>query len=116
MNEMKKVILNIAMLAAMGIACSGCIDESFPNDDYVTEDQVDQMASGMDGLVNAIAGHLGMSETYGSYEFDLGYAGLGMIRDVLVTDVTIYSPGYDYFYYWASDTYLGGNYSTAYFP
>lgn len=116
MNEMKKVILNIAMLATMGIACSGCIDESFPNDDYVTEDQVDQMASGMDGLVNAIAGHLGMSETYGSYEFDLGYAGLGMIRDVLVTDVTIYSPGYDYFYYWASDTYLGGNYSTAYFP
>ena len=101
---MKKTILNIALLSALSAGFSGCIDESFPADDYVTEDQVDQMASGMDGLVNAIAGHLGMSETYGEYEFDLGYAGLGMIRDVLVTDHTIYSPGYDYFYYWASCT------------
>lgn len=115
---MKTITAKSAILAAMmALPLTGCVDEVFHNDDTVTEDQLDDLSAGLDGLVNAVAGYIGMSETYGSsIEFDLGYPALSMIRDIYCSDFTIHSTGYDYFYYWAANSYLGGNYSTAAYP
>ncbi|MGN0068043.1 MAG: RagB/SusD family nutrient uptake outer membrane protein [Bacteroides sp.] len=110
---MKKHIIKSALIACMGFAVSGCMDDTYPSWGIVTEDQLDEMSQGYTGLVNAIAGHLGETTVYTDAEYDFGYPCYSMIRDLLCSDMTVYSSGYDYFYYWTENTYLGGNYTTA---
>jgi hypothetical protein len=116
MKDMKKNIIRATMVALLAGGLTGCIDETMPADGTVISNQTDKMASASAGYANAIAGYMGMSETIYAQDFDLGYPGLGMIRDVYCEDMSINSVGYEYFYYWATVTYLGGNYSTAILP
>ncbi|MGN0309883.1 MAG: RagB/SusD family nutrient uptake outer membrane protein [Bacteroides sp.] len=110
---MKKHIIKSALIALMGFSVSSCMDETLPTNGQVTENQLDEMAKGYTGLVNAIAGHLGVTEIYVDAEYDFGYPCYSLIRELLCSDMTVYSSGYDYFYYWTECSYLGGNYTTA---
>jgi hypothetical protein len=116
MKDMKKNIIKATMVALLAGGLTGCIDETVPADGTIIDSQASGMSSAAAGYVNSVAGYLGMSETVYSQDFDLGYPGLGIIRDMYCEDMSINSVGYEYFYYWATVTYLGGNYSTALLP
>lgn len=113
---MKRKSIKIAILALLASCMSGCIEEYFPEGSTVTADQVSTMSSGATGLVNAIAGKFGQIQGVYSEEYDLGYPGLGMIRDLYCEDFSIYSADYEYFWYYATNTFLGRSYVTCYFP
>lgn len=114
---MKKYIIKAAFTAVVAGTVTGCIEEYDSESSIVTADQLTNMSSGTTGLVNAIVGAFGKPNSIcGSEDFDLGYPGLGMIRDIHCGDFTIYKSNYEYFWYYATNTYLGNNYNTAYFP
>lgn len=115
------MIKTAAMLLLLAGGMSSCIEETFPESSTLTKDQLDNMETAPKGLVNAIVGHLGESNTVysssSSYFYnDLGYPGLGMIRDIYCSDFSIYDSSYEYFWYWATNTYLGVNYVPCYLP
>lgn len=96
---------------------TGCIDETTPADNTVTVDKSASMANAASAYANSIAGYFAKPNTiYTDEEFEMGYAGLGMIRDIYCEDFPIYSSKYDYFYYWEANKYLGSDYSTTVFP
>lgn len=113
---MKRKSIKIAVLALLAGCMSSCIKEYFPEGSTVTADQVATMSSGATGLVNAMAGKYGQIQGIYSEEYDLGYPGLGMIRDIYCEDLSIYSADYEYFWYYSTNTFLGRNYVTCYFP
>lgn len=113
---MKRNILKIAILGLLAGSASSCIEEYFPESSIVTADQVNNMSSGTSGLVNAMAGRFGKIGSISSEEFDLGYPGLGMIRDIHCEDFSIHAADYEYFWYYATNTFLNNNYVTIYFP
>lgn len=113
---MKKYILKTILLAFLAGNVSSCIEEYLPSNGTVTADQVSNMSSGTSGLVTGILDKFGTGESVQSQEWDLGYPGLGMIRDIHCSDLPIYKDLYDYFYYFSSNTYLGGDWAMAYFP
>lgn len=110
---MKKNIIKSALIAFLGFTVSGCMEDTYPAWGVVTEEQLDKMDKGYSGLVNAIAGHLGETTVYTNAEYDFGYPCYSLIRDLLCSDMTVYKSGYDYFYYWTTNSYLGGNYTSA---
>lgn len=113
---MKRYIVKAALAVVLTGGVSSCIDEFQPESSTVTSEQLTKMSSGTTGLVNAISGIFGEPNTITSEEYDLGYMGLGMIRDIHCSDFPIYTSSYDYFWYYTTNTYLGNNYVTAYYP
>lgn len=113
---MKTYIIEAVVLFFLAVAAAGCIEETFPSSSTVTADQLKNMPSGVDGLVNAIVGKFAQSGSIASEEYDMGYPGLSMIRDIHCSDFSIYKSNYEYFWYYAANTYLGNNYVTCYFP
>lgn len=117
MKNMKRYILKTALLVFLAGTAGSCIEETFPESSTVTADQLTGMSSGTTGLVNAIAGRFGeVGAISSSEEFDLGYPGLGIIRDLHCSDISIYDTGYEYFWYFATNTFLSNNYVTVYVP
>ena len=90
---MKKNIIKSALIAFMGFTMSGCMEDTYPAWGVVTEEQLDEMAQGYSGLVNAIAGHLGETTVYTDAEYDFGYTCYSLIRDLLCSDMTVYKSG-----------------------
>ncbi len=108
-----KYILGASL--ALGL-CTSCIDETTPKDNTMIDRQVQGNASAMSALTTGIVEHLVQVNTVygGSDEYDLGYPGLGMTRDMYTGDFPIYNTTYDYFTYWEEAKYLGGDYAPAY--
>jgi hypothetical protein len=108
-----KYILGASL--ALGL-CTSCIDETTPKDDSMIDRQVQGNASAMSALTTGIVEHLIKVNTVygGSDEYDMGYPGLGMTRDMYTSDFPIYNTTYDYFTYWEEAKYLGGDYAPAY--
>jgi hypothetical protein len=114
---MKKYIYHTMLSALLATGLTGCIDETVPADDTITADQAGDMTTAAAGFTNSIVGFFAKPNTvYSDEEFEMGYAGLGMIRDIYCEDFPIYSAKYDYFYYWEANRYLGSDYSTCVFP
>lgn len=112
----KYIVLQTALAAVLAGSVSGCIDEYDPEGSTVTADQLTNMSSGTTGLVNSIEGIFGEPNNFSSEEYDLGYLGLGMIRDIHCSDFTVYKGDYDYFWYYTTNTFLSNNYVTVYYP
>jgi hypothetical protein len=114
---MKKNIIKATLVALLAGGLTGCIDETLPADGQLTAGQASNLSTAAAGYANAVAGFMGMSgQVYSSQDFDLGYPGLGMIRDIYCEDFSINSVNYEYFYYWATVTYLNDNWSTSFLP
>lgn len=113
---MKRYMIKASIAVILTSCVSGCIDEYDPESSTVTAEQLTTLSSENTGLVNAISGFFGKPNSITSEEYDLGYIGLGMIRDIHCSDFSINSSSYEYFWYYATNTYLGNNYVTAYFP
>lgn len=117
---MKRKFIKAILLLLVAGGTSSCIEETFPESSTVTADQVAEMSSGTSGLVNAITGHVSelnasISTSSSLYMVDLGYLGLGIIRDKLCSDLSVYDSSYEYYWYWATNTYLGPSYATSYY-
>lgn len=112
----KYIVLQTALAAFLAGSVSGCIDEFEPESSTVTAEQLTNMSSGTTGLVNAIAGIFGEPNNFSSEEYDMGYLGLGMIRDIHCSDFAVYQGDYDYFWFYTTNTFLGNNYVTVYYP
>jgi hypothetical protein len=108
-----KYILGASL--ALGLFTS-CIDETTPKDNTMIDRQVEGNASAMSALTTGIVEHLVQVNTVygGSDEYDLGYPGQGLIRDMYTSDFAVYNTPYDYFTYWEEAKYLGGDYAPAY--
>lgn len=114
---MKRYIIQAAFATVIASTVSSCIKEYDSESTVVTADQLTNMSSGTTGLVNAISEAFGKPNSIcSSEEYDMGYLGLGMIRDIHCNDFTIYRADYEYFWYYTTNTYLGNNYNPAYFP
>jgi hypothetical protein len=95
---------------------TACIDETLPESGYLAYEQIEGLTSTQAGYARAIAGYLGQPESCYDTEYDIGYPGLGLIRDLYCEDLSTNSLGYEYFYYWAANSYLGSDYPTAFLP
>jgi hypothetical protein len=98
----------------MAGSLTACIDETLPEAGQLAYEQIEGLTAAQAAYARAIAGFLGQPETCYDSEFDIGYPGLGLIRDLYCEDLSTNSVGYEYFYYWAANSYLGGDYSPAY--
>ncbi len=112
---MKTTLYKSFAFVLMAGSLTACIDETLPEAGQLSSNQIETNSSAQAGYARAIAGYLGRSESCYDTEFDVGYPALGLIRDLYCEDFSTYSVGYEYFYYWAANSYLGGDYSPAYF-
>lgn len=100
-----KIILAVC-LSGMGIGMTGCLEESFPENSEQTADQIKD--ADKSSIASAIPAYF---TTFSSdYDWDVGFAGFGHWRDAMSADLPIYDTGYDFFYYYNVQQYLG-NYS-----
>lgn len=91
-------------VAAVGM--TGCLQETFPESSEMTADQIKNADKA--ALASAIPAYF---TTYSSdYDWDTGFSGFGLWRDAMTADLPVYDTGYDYFYYYNMQAYLG-NYS-----
>lgn len=106
-NHIVKKSIIVGMLA-LGLSLNGCIEQTFPESGTATADQVVQSPAAMQAMLNAIAGYINMYNSYGGgYEFDFGYSGFGLFRDVMCEDFYACKANYDYFNAFAKCQYLG---------
>ena len=100
-----KSILAFALLL-LAVGTTGCLEESFPESAEQTADQIKN--ADKSAIASAIPAYF---TTYNSdYDWDVGFAGFGLWRDVMSADLPVYDTGYDYFYYYNVQQYIG-NYS-----
>jgi hypothetical protein len=88
----------------MAMSTVSCLDESFPTSSAVE----DQVASDLGGLANGMPAYFNSYSTSSSYDNgDCGWPCLMMNRDAMLADMPVYKIGYDYFMYFAEQSYLG---------
>lgn len=97
-----KIKTLIAACAAMPLLGS-CLEETFPSSS-MTQEQVEQSASSLEALNNAMARQL---MTHGQDNSSIGYPGIMLSLDVASGNLPVVSTGYDYFPWYGLDTYLG---------
>lgn len=104
---MKRNLRYILPAGLLAIVMTGCLDESFP-ENYSTSGQIAN--ADKSGLSNAISSYMidipSTASTYGNYS-NIGYPGLMIWRDVMCNDLPIVSTGFEYFTWYADNTYLG---------
>lgn len=94
------------VLPLLAVATTGCLEEAFPESAEQTADQIKN--ADKSAIASAIPAYF---TTYSSdYDWDVGFAGFGLWRDAMSADLPVYDTGYDYFYYYNVQQYLG-NYS-----
>lgn len=109
---MKKITkLFAGFCLASSLVLTGCIDETFPTN-AATEDQVtssDQSATAMLWAMHAMLNTT--VTTVGSYHYDWGYGSAMHVRDVLTNDMPINYSGYDHYWQWEENIYVGEDYA-----
>lgn len=106
---MKRYINNYilaATLSLMAICMTGCLKEAFPESSEQTAEQIKNADKA--AIASAIPAY--MTTNTSDYNWDVGFAGFGHWRDAMSADLPIYDTGYDYFYYYNVQQYIG-NYS-----
>ena len=103
MKKSYKHIIRASLLTAFAAGMTGCLEETFPGSATITADQIANADKTY--LANAIPAYF---TTYSSsYNWDTGFTSFGHWRDVMTADMPIYDSGYDYFYYFNTQNYLG---------
>lgn len=103
MKKYFKHILLSTAATALAIGSTGCLEESFPENDYLTADQIANADS--KALLGAIPAYL----TYFTDDdyYDIGFAGFLVWRDTQTADFPMYSTTFDYFSSFACQLGLG---------
>lgn len=103
-----KTTVKALLLATVIAAATGCIKEVFPEDYYMTADQVQKQEKAIEGYINSLNARMVASYGYSSScSWDFGYPSFGMTNDLFCEDMVTYSPSYDYHYWYCTATYLG---------
>ncbi len=99
-----KTLLIGASCLGMSMSMVSCLEESFPTDSAIEE----QVSSDLAGLANGMSAYFNVYSTSSSYDYgDAGWPCLMMNRDAMLADMPVYKTGYDYFSYFAMQSYLG---------
>ncbi|MDD5862712.1 MAG: RagB/SusD family nutrient uptake outer membrane protein [Prevotella sp.] len=106
---MKRNIKYIFAAVGCSLLLTSCLDTVTPTEG-LTQGQVESSKSGIEGLNNAIAKQM---IKLGYSDISCGYAGISVATDVLVGQVPIATPSWDYYMY-LSEGYVGGNYAYSY--
>jgi tetratricopeptide (TPR) repeat protein len=105
-NKFLSTVLGVSLI----FSTTGCIDETIPTN-TVTENQLSTSAKATESLVWAMPAFANkLNVLNGSAHYDWGYGSIMHIRDVMTTDMTVVSSGYDWYSRWASNEYMGENY------
>ncbi|MDE6684554.1 MAG: RagB/SusD family nutrient uptake outer membrane protein [Duncaniella sp.] len=103
MKNSFKHIIRASLLTVFAAGMTGCLEETFPASATITADQIANADKSY--LASAIPAYF---TTYSSdYYWDTGFSSFGHWRDAMSADFPIYDSGYDYFYYYNTQTYLG---------
>ncbi len=103
-----KTTIKALLLATVVAAATGCIKEVFPENDFMTADQVQKQEEAIKGYINSLNAR--MVDTYGyssNCDWDFGYPSFGLVNDLYCEDMATYSTAYDYHYWYGTATYLG---------
>lgn len=104
MKTVNKYIMHCAAGLALSAAMTGCLDETFPNSQAVEP----QVATDVEGLTNGMAAYMTSYDASSSADYsDIGFPAIMLRRDAMTADLPPQATGYDYFNYYASQTYLG---------
>lgn len=96
--------IKTTIAACMAIPLLGsCLEETFPSSS-MTHEQVEQSSSSLESLNNAMARQL---MTLGQDYSSIGYPGIMLSLDVAAGELPVAATSYDYFPWYANDTYLG---------
>lgn len=106
-TSINKSILAIC-LAVMTVGFTGCLQESFPENNEQTAEQIKNADKA--ALASAIPAYFLTYSTSDNNYYDAGFAALGVWRDAMAADLPIYNDEYDYFTWFNEQLYLG-NYS-----
>lgn len=103
-----KTTIKALLLATVIAAATGCIKEVFPEDNYMTADQVQKQENAIEGYINSLNARMVAICGYSSScLWDFGYPAFGTVNDLYCEDMSTYSTSYDYHYYYCTATYLG---------
>lgn len=107
---MKKLIrhsISYAAIALLGFATTGCLEEAFPEDGSLTEDQI------KDADKAALAGAMTSYFTAGASEpYDIAYMTFMTWRDAMTADMPVNDASWDYYNYYNSQVSLGNRYNS----
>ncbi len=98
----KSLFIATALMATAATSLTSCLEETFPESSTATAPQVSGNIGGLSGGVSAY-----MTTFTTDYYYDVGFMTNLVVRDAMTADFPVYSTGYDYFSYWASQNYLG---------
>ena len=102
-NIFKKISIKtkcVAVAFAAMISATSCIETTLPTD-VLTADQVKEMASSQEGLLNGIVSYMISYDSWGGQTYpvnDWGYPCQMFFREALGQDFPVLSSGYNYWY------------------
>lgn len=97
-------VKNILIGALVCLSLSSCLDQLDPTS-VASENQVKQ--ADKSALSNGLAAYMTNMSGFSSINADCGFASFLMQYDVMAAELPIYKTGYDYFWYFPSQQYLG---------
>lgn len=114
---MKKIKLNIAVIALGLLTTTSCIEEIVPQSDYATNDQTANAPNSYQNFVDGITSSMIGQVLYSSdYPYDFGYPTFFQMRDVMGQDVVINYDGHWYSAWYTCSVGLGPRYAISQFP
>lgn len=95
---MKKIrYIIFALMVAFLFSATSCIEETFSTS-IATASQVERSPAALEGLSNATAGFMYKYKPFGQADTqEFGYPAAMLIKDMMASDVAVYSTSYDYF-------------------
>lgn len=110
MKKLNKYGLGIAVMAVSLTSLTGCIDETSPTNS-VTQEQVTGSSTAAEQAFYGITAQANANYFSSRRDWDYGYASLMHIRDVQTQDMATADPsGYNQYYYWGINSYMGRDY------
>ena len=117
---MKKIFNSLSALLAVAVLTTGCIDEVLPQQGVASGDQVAAAPGAFQNSVDAMTATMVGQYLFSAdnhYNYDIGYPGFIMMRDVMGQDMPLAMDGNDHYTSWyASGTGLGPRYLVCQIP
>lgn len=99
--------LGAGLALAVSLSMTSCLEETFPTNGAVSK----QVSEDLLGLNNGMSAYMTVFNGGDTYDYmDCGFAGFMLNRDAMTMDAPPFDTSYDYFTYFAGQTWLG-NYS-----
>ena len=93
----------MSVVSLLAFTTTGCLEEALPTGNTQTADQVKH--ADKSSFLLAIPAYMTTYST--NYQYDTGFSGFGVMRDVMTTDLPVYDYTFDYFADFGYMDYLG---------